>query len=89
MAVHVGIPLHYFVVLWLFFLDSEAAKQLKLAVPQAHETTGWPQGNCSAPPTAHPAQPTLTAGRAKKETPMSVKVAASSRPFQVWGYLSP
>lgn len=31
----------------------------------------------------------LTAGRAKKETPMSVKVAASSRPFQVCGYLSP
>lgn len=31
----------------------------------------------------------LTAGRAKKETPMRVKVAARSLPFQVWGYLSP
>lgn len=26
---------------------------------------------------------------AKKETPMRVKVAARSLPFQVWGYLSP
>lgn len=31
----------------------------------------------------------LTAGRAKKDTPISVKVAARSRPFQVMGYLSP
>lgn len=31
----------------------------------------------------------LTAGRAKKETPMRVNVAARSLPFQVWGYLSP
>lgn len=31
----------------------------------------------------------LTAGRAKKETPIRVKVAASRRPFQVMGNLSP
>lgn len=31
----------------------------------------------------------LTAGSAKKETPMRVKVAARSLPFQVCGYLSP
>lgn len=46
----------------------------------------WRPGACALP---HRRVCRFTAGRAKKETPMRVKVAASSLPFQVWGYLSP
>ena len=43
----------------------------------------------SSPPSS-PSQPgELTAGRAKNATPIMLKVAASRRPFQVLGTLSP
>lgn len=47
------------------------------------------QGACDSAPTKDRKETRLTAGRAKKETPMRVNVAARSLPFQVWGYLSP
>lgn len=50
---------------------------MKLAVPQAHETTGWPQGNCSAPPTAHPAH---THGRESEEGNTDEREGCSQQP---------
>lgn len=63
--------------------------------PRGCGARGWvPRAACSLlgardPTPSEAGGAGLTAGRAKKETPMSVKVAARSLPFHVWGYLSP